>query len=189
MLYIHMSWKGHLVVKEPDLQTHTFLYKSPRYLLLIFSLSVSKKKSSYCDRWNVIVVVVQKFNVAHHSKKRYQHQTKARDVTLKATFSQLCLFLHSAEPRYCINSLSQDRKIPFASVTCSSWHHDKMQLQDKRHNSESYSFGVMLLYSLFFLRRMMAPVRRALVPHALLLYYTSEKLPSAKLTNIYHDLG
>ena len=45
-------------------------------------------------------------------------------------------------------------------------HHDKMQLQDKGHNSESCSFGVMS----HFLIRMMASDRRALVLHAVLLF-------------------
>ena len=47
-------------------------------------------------------------------------------------------------------------------------HHDKMQMQDKRHNSESYSFRVMSPFNLFF-SRMMTPDRRTLVPHAVLL--------------------
>ena len=43
-----------------------------------------------------------------------------------------------------------------------------MQLHDKGHNSESYSFGVMSLLT-YFLSRMMAPDRRAWVPHALVI--------------------
>ena len=49
-------------------------------------------------------------------------------------------------------------------------HHDKVQLQDKGHNSESCSFRVMTLFNLFFLSRMIVPDRPALVPHTVLLY-------------------
>ena len=43
-------------------------------------------------------------------------------------------------------------------------HHDNVQLQDKWHNSESCSVGVLPLFHLKFLSRMMAPDRRVLVP-------------------------
>ena len=49
-------------------------------------------------------------------------------------------------------------------------HHDKMQLHVKGHNSESYIFGVMLLFNFIFLSRMIVPDRRALVPHVVLLF-------------------
>ena len=44
-----------------------------------------------------------------------------------------------------------------------------LQLQDKGHNYESYIFGVMPLFKLSFLNKMMIPDRRGLVPHALLI--------------------
>ena len=47
-------------------------------------------------------------------------------------------------------------------------HHDKMQLQDKGHNSESYSFGKTKLKKI---SKMMAPDRKVLVPHAVLLLF------------------
>ena len=56
-------------------------------------------------------------------------------------------------------------------------HQDKMQLRDKGRNSDHYSFGVMPLFSLIFLNRIMASDRRALVPHAVLLYkFSSERV-------------
>ena len=48
--------------------------------------------------------------------------------------------------------------------------HDKLQLHGKVHNSESYIFGVMPLFNLNILTRMKASDRRALVPHAVLLF-------------------
>ena len=38
-------------------------------------------------------------------------------------------------------------------------HHDKVQLQDKKHNSESYNFEVKPLLELKILKRMMASHR------------------------------
>ena len=49
-------------------------------------------------------------------------------------------------------------------------HHDKIQLQDKGHNSESYSFGVLPLKLKIFIS-LMASDRLAFVPHAVLLYF------------------
>ena len=45
-----------------------------------------------------------------------------------------------------------------------------MQLQDQRHNSESYSFGVMP-HLTKILSRMMTPDKQALVPHAVFLLF------------------
>ena len=85
-----------------------------------FSSSVSKEKSSYCDRYIsvvvvdvvvvAVVVVVQNFNVVHYSKSIEGINTK-------------------------LGILAQ---------------HDKRQLQDKEINSESYNFGVMPLFNLNF---------------------------------------
>ena len=73
--------------------------------VIIFSLSVSKKKSSYCEV--VAVPVVQNFYVVHHSK--------------------------------CTKGINTELGILA--------HYDKLQLQDKEYNSESYIFGVMPLFN------------------------------------------
>ena len=58
-------------------------------------------------------------------------------------------------------------------------HHDKVQLQHKGHNSESYIFGVMPLLTKI-LSRMMAPDRRTLVPHAVLLFLFCRRCVTAQ---------
>ena len=54
-------------------------------------------------------------------------------------------------------------------------HHDKMQLKGKGHNSESYNFAkyIIISHAHFYIKilsRMMAPDRRAMVPHVMLLF-------------------
>ena len=73
-----------------------------------FSSSVSKKKSSYCDRWVVVVIVVVGVVQKHYSKST---------LGIKIKLGILA-------------------------------HHDKVQLQDMMHNSDSCSFGVMPLVNL-----------------------------------------
>ena len=51
-------------------------------------------------------------------------------------------------------------------------HHDKMQLQDKEHNSDSYHFGVMSLFNLNFKVEWWPPERWVLVPDVMLLLST-----------------
>ena len=60
-----------------------------------------------------------------------------------------------------------------------------MQLQDKGHYSESYSYGVIPLFNLNFLNRMMALNRGALVPDAVLLYCNNISW-SLKLLSFYN---
>ena len=87
-------------------------------------MSVSKKKSSYCDRYFrrhcrrfavvvIVVGVVQNFNVtvAHYSKS-------IKDINIK------------------LGILA---------------HYGMVYLQDSGHNSESYILGVMPLFNVFFL--------------------------------------
>ena len=49
-------------------------------------------------------------------------------------------------------------------------YHDKVQLQDMDHNFENCSFGVIPLFYLKFLSRMLASDKKALIPHAVLLF-------------------
>ena len=61
--------------------------------------------------------------------------------------------------------------------------HDKVQLQGKVHNTESYIFGVLHLFNLNFLSRMMAPDTRELVSHVvhLLKLFATELLFSTDI--------
>ena len=45
-------------------------------------------------------------------------------------------------------------------------HHEKVQWQDKGHNSESHNFGVIPLFQLINVSEMIAPYKRGLVAHA-----------------------
>ena len=56
------------------------------------------------------------------------------------------------------NAASYSRSIKGINIKLGTLaHHDKTQLQDKGHNSESYSFRVMPLFNLILLSRMLSP--------------------------------
>ena len=55
-------------------------------------------------------------------------------------------------------------------------HHDKVQLQDKGHNSESLYFWSYALFLTKNFNRMMAPDRQVLVLHVVLLFSASDHI-------------